>query len=66
MLLKVKIGCNPFQVILEAHESITSTSTNLAPFQCCSRMPQQRSMGLYLLLLTLDKKLIELVFVADQ
>src|SRR2546425_10149550 len=43
------MGCRPFQVILFAHSSIVSPSTNFVPFQCHSRMPQQRSMGFYFL-----------------
>jgi hypothetical protein len=42
-------GRMPFRVIVLAHSSIVSASTNLVPFQCNSRMPQHRSMGLYLL-----------------
>jgi len=47
--LNSTIGCMPFQVILLAHSNIVSTSTNVVPFQCNSKMPQHRSMGLYLL-----------------
>src|SRR2546427_314568 len=35
--------------MLCAHASIVSTLMSWVPFQCCSRIPQQRSIGLYLL-----------------
>lgn len=44
-------GARPFQVIVLAQVSIVSMSLSSAPFQCCSRMPQQRSIGLYLRLI---------------
>ena len=42
------IGRSPRQVIVPAHRSTSATDPNSVPFQCCSRIPQQRSIGLYL------------------
>lgn len=42
-------GLMPFHVMVFAHSSMVLVSTSLVPFQCCSNIPQQRSMGLYLL-----------------
>src|SRR4051794_41963125 len=42
-------GCPPFQVIVSAYPSTASTESSNSPFQCNSRMPQHRSIGLYLL-----------------
>src|SRR5713101_3573096 len=42
-------GCSPFHVIFLAHPSIVYTSISFGPFHFNSKIPQQRSMGLYLL-----------------
>jgi len=42
-------GCLPFQVMVLAYWITASTESSKAPFQCCSKIPQQRSIGLYLL-----------------
>src|SRR5215510_3064709 len=47
--LSAPTGCSPFQVILLAHSSIVSASVSFVPFHCNSKIPQHRSIGLYLL-----------------
>ena len=42
-------GWTPFQGRVRANWSTASIESSNAPFQWVSRMPQQRSMGLYLL-----------------
>src|SRR5436305_12893519 len=42
-------GCTFRHVIVAAHSKTSAIDESSAPFQCCSRMPQQRSIGLYLL-----------------
>src|SRR4051794_34255455 len=42
-------GRPPFQVIVAANSITVSTLSRSPPFQCISRMPQHRSIGLYLL-----------------
>ena len=43
------IGDTPFQVMLRAHDNTVLTESSMAPLECCSRMPQQRSTEFYLL-----------------
>src|SRR6266849_3596146 len=43
------MGGIAFHVIIRAHPKTVSTLSSKVPFQCASRMPQHRSMGLYLL-----------------
>ena len=47
--LSFTTGCRPFHVMLLAHSSIVCASMSFVPFQCCSKIPQHRSIGLYLL-----------------
>jgi hypothetical protein len=42
-------GCRPFQVIDSVNRVTASTESGSAPFQCCSRLPHQRSTGVSLL-----------------
>ena len=42
-------GWTPFHLIVCANAITVSTLSSSAPFQCISKIPQQRSMGLYLL-----------------
>ena len=41
------IGRSPRHVIVPAHRSTSATDDSNAPFQCRSRIPQHRSIGLY-------------------
>jgi hypothetical protein len=41
-------GCVPFHVMVLAYWITASSESSKAPFQCCSRIPQHRSIGLYL------------------
>src|SRR5262249_21009602 len=45
--LSSTIGDMPCHVILLAPSTLVSTSTNLVPFPCIAKMPQHRSIGLY-------------------
>src|SRR5215470_4803907 len=46
--LSATTGCIPFQVIFFAPPSTVSASISFAPFHCNSKIPQHRSIGLYL------------------
>ena len=47
--LRSTTGCPPFPVIRLAHSSLVPPSSSCVPFQCRATIPQQRSIGLYLL-----------------